>query len=318
MPEVTETVRGCLYCGKELVRREKEWPSVFIRRKCCNATCALAFTAARKRKKPIIGVYQIRNLPTGKVYIGSSNNVLRRWEHHREFLRKGKHRSKYLQRAWNKHGPEAFEFTVLEQMEDTVRLIECEQYWIDKTKCYKPRYGYNLVPIAGRTTGKRFSAAERARMSRERKGRNAGSKHGASKLTEADVIIIKQRLVRGDTLTAIASDFHVCFQTVSLIRSGKVWTHVKGPELTTDEKQRMFAARYTGSANHQAKLTETKVAEIKNLLAQGISCLKIAKEYGVNHRLISAINCGHVWASVPWPTPPLLAVEAWRSEEPQN
>lgn len=53
-----------------------------------------------------------------------------------------------------------------------------------------------------------------------------GSRHSNSKVTEADVLVMRQRRAAGDTLEAIAEDFGVCFQNVGLICQGKTWTHL--------------------------------------------------------------------------------------------
>ena len=91
------------------------------------------------------GVYLLRNLKNGKQYVGSSINVRRRKSEHLLRLRKGEEGNEYLQRAWNKHGPEMFSFFLLERCEIEERL-EREQYWIDKLKTTDEQYGYNLIP----------------------------------------------------------------------------------------------------------------------------------------------------------------------------
>jgi predicted GIY-YIG superfamily endonuclease len=37
------------------------------------------------------GVYQIRCIPTGKVYVGSAVDLFKRWAQHHRTLRKGEH-----------------------------------------------------------------------------------------------------------------------------------------------------------------------------------------------------------------------------------
>lgn len=53
-----------------------------------------------------------------------------------------------------------------------------------------------------------------------------GSRHTNSKITEADVLTMRQRRAAGETLEAIADDFGICFQNVGLICQGKTWTHL--------------------------------------------------------------------------------------------
>ncbi len=56
--------------------------------------------------------------------------------------------------------------------------------------------------------------------------RNAGSRHGRSKLTEADVQIIRELRGEGQTLTVIAKRFNVCASMICHIVNRKNWTHV--------------------------------------------------------------------------------------------
>ena len=69
------------------------------------------------------GVYQIRCIPTGKIYVGSAVNLSKRQRDHVNSLRQGDHENVYLQRAWDKYGEENFEFTVLEFVDVSERNI---------------------------------------------------------------------------------------------------------------------------------------------------------------------------------------------------
>ena len=59
------------------------------------------------------------------------------------------------------------------------------------------------------------------------KGRHAhGSKMGSSRLTEADIPIIRQRLTAGESQRSIARDYGVTHQNISRIKHRKTWKHV--------------------------------------------------------------------------------------------
>jgi len=75
----------------------------------------------------IQGIYLIKNIINGKIYIGQSNNIKIRWRSHRSLLKKGKHSNTHLQRSYDKHGKAAFSYIIYEQTED---LNEREYYWI--------------------------------------------------------------------------------------------------------------------------------------------------------------------------------------------
>jgi group I intron endonuclease len=100
------------------------------------------------------GIYVIRHA-AGRCYVGSAVNILRRWDLHRSQLRRGKHHSLKMQRAWNKYGEGAFTFEVLENVEKEL-LIEREQHWIDALHACKR--GFNTLPAAGSFRGHTWSA----------------------------------------------------------------------------------------------------------------------------------------------------------------
>ena len=93
------------------------------------------------------GVYQIRCIPTGKVYVGSAVDLFKRWEQHRRTLRKSEHRNRYLQHAWDKYGEKQFVFEILEFV-DVSHLLEAEQEWIDSTACVDKDRGFNIRDTA--------------------------------------------------------------------------------------------------------------------------------------------------------------------------
>jgi len=114
------------------------------------------------------GVYSIVNTVDEKRYIGStSRTFIRRWYQHRRALRSGKHHSLILQRAWNKYGEGAFEFSVLE-FSDADSCLVREQFYIDKYDAANCLKGYNIAPFAGSNRGAKrrpHSSETRAKMS---------------------------------------------------------------------------------------------------------------------------------------------------------
>lgn len=109
------------------------------------------------------GIYQITNVKNGKFYIGSAKDITIRWNHHRSDLNLNKHHSRYLQRSWNKHGAESFEFKILEHCELDV-MIGREQYYMD-TRCPD----YNMSPSAWSRLGIKASDETRSRISKAKK-----------------------------------------------------------------------------------------------------------------------------------------------------
>lgn len=91
----------------------------------------------------MIGIYAIRNIINNKIYIGSSNNIKRRFRRHKTELKNKKHSNKYLEKAYHKYGRKCFDFVIIELCQKN-KLIEREIFHINKFKSLDPEYGYNL------------------------------------------------------------------------------------------------------------------------------------------------------------------------------
>ena len=87
----------------------------------------------RKALKGKSGVYAIFNEQAGKIYIGSSNDIWKRWEEHKRKLRANRHHCHHLQNSWNKYGEREFSFVIVEFCDTEIRL-EREQYYLDMYK----------------------------------------------------------------------------------------------------------------------------------------------------------------------------------------
>ena len=112
------------------------------------------------------GVYKIVNKVNDKVYIGSAKDLRERERGHWEGLRKGKHHSVLLQRAYEKYGPESFIFEVLSVVKKPTRekLEMQEQYWMDRLKAYSKRFGYNICRKAYSRLGMKHSEATKKKL----------------------------------------------------------------------------------------------------------------------------------------------------------
>lgn len=100
----------------------------------------------------VSGIYLIRNVVDGKLYIGSAVDINRRWRRHRFDLNHGKHHNIHLQRAWSEDGENSFEFSIIEVCAPEVLIIR-EQAWIDYHDVTNHEKGYNLAKNAGSTLG---------------------------------------------------------------------------------------------------------------------------------------------------------------------
>lgn len=93
--------------------------------------------------KKVSGVYAIRNKINGKMYIGSSVNIKKRFYEHERLLQANKHHCRYLQHAYKKYGANSFDYMIVyECCENKDVLLFYEQWFINL-------YGdYNTSPTA--------------------------------------------------------------------------------------------------------------------------------------------------------------------------
>lgn len=123
------------------------------------------------KMKPI-GVYKITNIITGDYYIGSSDNIEKRFLAHRYRLINNTHINCHLQHAWNKWGKQAFEFKVL-LLCAAERKLSIEQGLLD---LFKPAYNIATCAIAS-MQGLHHTEEARHKMSEWQIGRQLSEEH---------------------------------------------------------------------------------------------------------------------------------------------
>jgi group I intron endonuclease len=111
-------------------------------------------------------VYTIINTVTGGEYIGSTVNFKSRKSKHLKDLNRNIHHSKYLQNYWNKYGSDAFEFIIIERVDDSSKLLEREQFNIDNSNSI-----YNTCKVAGSPLGIKRSQETKNKISKSNTGR---------------------------------------------------------------------------------------------------------------------------------------------------
>lgn len=97
-----------------------------------------------------MGVFQIKNTATGKIFISGSMNLPGSFNSQKFQLSTGAHRIQELQAEWNSYGPDAFVFDTLETInpEKVVQadwrkaVSALEDKWLDRLQPYGEK-GYN-------------------------------------------------------------------------------------------------------------------------------------------------------------------------------
>lgn len=191
---------------------------------------------SEKKKGGVI--YKITNLLDGKFYIGSTNNLIKRYYTHINHIRSGKNTCIKLIRAVKKHGEDNFRFEIVCEC-STEELLNIEQQHIDSLN---PEY--NIAKIAGSNLGIKRTQEVKLKKSAsqkenwkdeayrtkhlERLSKNwrVGSSHRMAKLTDDVVVEIKKQLSSGNLPKQVASNLGVSYYSVKDIHRGKTWKHI--------------------------------------------------------------------------------------------
>lgn len=105
-----------------------------------------------KQTLPPMGIYQIKNLINGKIFVGSSMNLNGKANSFRFQLKMGSHMNSVLQQDYNIHGDDNFEFQIVDTLEPKddpeydykEDLKVFEEMWVDKLQPFGEK-GYNKL-----------------------------------------------------------------------------------------------------------------------------------------------------------------------------
>lgn len=158
------------------------------------------------------GIYKIVNKLNGKLYIGSSNNIRKRWKAHRNRLRNSNHTNKYLQSTYNKYGINALIFEVIEFV-NLQNLIIKEQFWIDYYESYNRKFGFNLSPIANSPNFGRKASQKTIKKLRMSHIGNRHSIETKKKISESQFKPVYQIDINGNIVKKFSSCLDVENQT---------------------------------------------------------------------------------------------------------
>lgn len=227
------------------------------------------------------GIYKIVNKINGKVYVGSSVNINKRWLEHVSYLNRGVHHSIKLQRSYNKYGSEFFEMSIIELCSSCI-LIEREQYWIDELNSYHG--GYNATPKAHSTIGYVWTDEQRKKLSLILSGRTHSdlTKEKMSKSWENRVISETEK----ERLRGLAKNRIGCPSWNSGRRDL--------PPLTKEHKKKLSDSligrtREPMSDHTKQKLSESKTKTDEQILLQYPDIVVLLKE-GVYIREVSKLT----------------------------
>ena len=212
-----------------------------------------------------IGIYGIRNLINGKIYVGKTGmNFGDRWDSHRSLLNNGKHDNPHLQKAWNKYGKDNFEFIVLEDCEID-ELSDREKYYIKLYKDMELAYNIHDGGDEGYNLGKHLSEETKQKIGEKNKINGIGRK---------------------------ASD-------ETKLKMSKSHTGMKYAPMSEEGKKNIQQAQQKYFEQNPKKLNVDDVIEIRRLHKDGLKYSEIAREYNVTCQCISDICNYKRWKQIP-------------------
>lgn len=229
------------------------------------------------------GIYLVTNTINKIQYIGQAKNIYVRFNNH--------HKTDYLNpknscyntkfyKALREYGLENFVVSIIELC-PVEELDEKEIYYIDLYDTY--HHGYNSTPGGQYQSPNIHSpeVEEKRRQTREENQSLKSENHPRAKLTNDEVIKIRQRYIDGESISDIYLDYKDKYNNETVFKRivlGK--TYVSVGNIPNKEQ-----IRHTN-----AKLTDIQVKEIREKYQKGkISYDALGKEYGLSGSSIAAI-----------------------------
>lgn len=106
----------------------------------------------------IQGIYKIINLVNGKIYVGLSKNIKRRFSSHKSafkrFIENGSNLTRanvHLLNSVAKYGLSNFLFDIIEVVDNPNDLLSRESFWIEQLNTLDRDFGYNMQKDNGIT-----------------------------------------------------------------------------------------------------------------------------------------------------------------------
>lgn len=254
------------------------------------------------------GIYIIKNIKNGKVYIGQTRAGFRKrfLKHVSGFKCNSGHTQKFID-DYKIYGQDSFVFEILEIENDDSKLDSLERKYIKmfnsvedgyntqeggnsyyKNKCVKdmklPEREYDEAFRKTRSEYMKNRVVTDETKERIRYA-NLGSKSPVAVLDEQLVMRIKTDLVKGDSIKNVAVRYGQKYTTISAVSHERSWSHITVPGW--DDYIRSKA-----SVRKRHILTEEEVKKIRALLAEGYNESQVARMYGCSSSKINGIHRG--------------------------
>lgn len=242
-----------------------------------------------------VGIYRIKNLITNESYVGQSKNIETRIQIHKNSLNRGDGSNRLLQESWNNYGEENFSFETMSNCYID-ELDEMETLFLNKeTNVFNLQSGGKQGFEVSEETKKILSEKGKGRIVSEitrQKLREANSGNNCYNFGKELSEETKEKIRKGNEGKNVSQETRE--------RMSKAFT---GRRYSEEAKRKNSEARIKSGAskgenNPKAKLTETKVAEIKRKLKEGQKITSLSQEFNVSNSTIKSIKTGRTWSNV--------------------
>lgn len=243
------------------------------------------------------GIYQIRHVASGRVYVGSAVNIEKRWRDHRRQLAAGKHHSRKLQRAWIKYGAGAFQFEVVDPNVPKPSLTQREQHWIDRLSAFGD--GFNMRPRADSMLGHKKSreAIEATRRAHVGRKQSAAERRRRSEAQQARPPILKAITAskKSDSLRAMHAARSEeartrCGQRISNALRGRPVSDVTRMRIASKLEGRVLPKAHVEAIRQACgKLSDCQRQDVVRRRQSGESFHSIGRDLGVTHEAVRKV-----------------------------
>ena len=222
------------------------------------------------------GIYMIINKINHIKYIGQAKDIYKRIKSHHLSDYKNPKNSSYntkFYQALRKYGIDNFDIIILTLCPEN-KLDELEIEYIAKFDTYK--HGYNSTP-GGQKWSNNIHSKEtelKRQKTREQNQSLKSENHPRAKMTNQEVIDVRQRYINGESIDSIYKDYKERYSNKDTFKRIVLGETYKDVGNIPSKSQ----IRHTN-----AKLTDQQVREIrKRYETEKISYAKLGEEYGIS------------------------------------
>lgn len=130
-------------------------------------------------------VYVIQNLLNLKIYVGKTNNYVKRFSDHKRVAKQGFSKNRktfnFIHKSIKKYGVDNFSFQTIDEFDNEKECLEAEKFWIELFRSDVNRFGnecgYNLTAGGDGLSGRKHSQEEKLKVSQSLKGRKFTQEH---------------------------------------------------------------------------------------------------------------------------------------------